>query len=63
MAVLLGFLARNTLTDQKQRTVNNLMNNTVLVLTAIVFVTNIITNVFIQVDITEVLNNKTKTTI
>ncbi len=63
MAVLLGLLARNNLADLKQKRVNNIMNNFVLVLTGIVFVTNIITNVFIQVDITDYLNsNGTSTT-
>jgi hypothetical protein len=56
MAIFLGLLARNNLTDLKQKRVNNVMNNIVLVLTVIVFVTNIITNVFIQVDITDYIN-------
>ena len=61
MAIFLGLLARNDLADTRQQRTNNIMNNLVLVLTIIVFATNVITNVLIQVDITDFIKNSTAT--
>ncbi len=60
MAVLLGILANNSIADDSRRRFNNILNDIVLGLTGIVFVTNIITNVFIQVNISDLTKNITK---
>ena len=60
--VILGYLANNTLANKAKKPYLDIMNNMVLVLTGIIFCLNIVTNVFIQIDFTDVLD-KAKTTV
>lgn len=56
MLVILGLLANSNLANKSKKWYINTMNNVVLVLTGVVFCLNIITNVFIQVDFTSILD-------
>ncbi len=61
MLILCGVLANNNLTDRNKSTYLNVINNIVLVLTGIIFCLNIIVNVFVQIDFTNLINiNTTK---
>ena len=53
--VILGYLANNTLANKAKKPYLNIMNDMVLVLTGIIFCLNIVSNVFIQIDFTDVL--------
>lgn len=55
MLIVLGYLANNNLANRRKKSYINFMNNVALVLTGIVFVLNIITNVLVQIDFTNIL--------
>lgn len=56
---ILAYLANNNLGDRLKRRYINTMNNVVLLMSGIIFVINIISNVFIQIDFTSILSKTT----
>lgn len=63
MLIVLGYLANNNLANRRKKSYINFMNNVALVLTGIVFVLNIIINVLVQIDFTNLLKPKASTVV
>lgn len=55
--IILAYLAKNNLANKAKKPYLDIMNNVVLILTGIIFCLNIITNVFIQIDFTNLIEN------
>ncbi|RNA11469.1 ninjurin-2-like isoform X1 [Brachionus plicatilis] len=55
--IILAYLAKNNLANKAKKPYLDAMNNVVLILTGIIFCLNVITNVFIQIDFTNILGS------
>lgn len=61
MLMILGYLANKNLANRRKKSYINFMNNMALVLTGIVFVLNIVSNVLVQIDFTNILKKQPST--